>query len=387
MLFSIILFMFCLSSIFFHGLAIFAARRFFSKKNGSQSINYPPITLLKPVAGLDEHAYRNFASFCEQSYPEYQIIFGVTDSNDLAIPVIQQIIADYPHLDIQLLISPKNSALNPKVGNLMAMQPYIKHSLIIISDSDISVDKTYLSQMVTPMLNDPNIGAVTCLYRSSGRGLFNILESIETATDYVPGILTGDLLTGPKWTLGCSVLLSTTALEAIGGFQAIQHHIGEDCLLGKLLVNHGYPIALAQCIIHHGLQPSRFLDYVRRKNRWNKGILTYYKAAYWGCIFMFAPILSVLFLKMVTGSLMLQLAIVCSWVTRLAMGWIVGVRYLNDPVTKRFFVLLPFYDGLNVLLWCYSFMSKKIYWRKTYFNVNKEGILAPVRNATDGFSV
>lgn len=370
---------FCISSILFHCLALLAARRFFSKPTLIKVLNAPPISILKPVAGLDKESYRNFASFCEQNYNQYQIIFGVTENKDPAIPMIQQIIEDYPHLDILLVISEKNNALNPKISNLLGMQPYIKHSLILISDSDIHVDAEYLTEMVTPLMKNPKVGAVTSIYRSSGHGFFNILESIETSTDYIPGILTGALLTGPKWTLGCSILLAQTTLESIGGFQVIQDHIGEDCLLGKLLVDQGYSIALTRCIIYHYLQPNSFLDYIHRKNRWNKGILTYYKVAYCGCLFTFAPtISSFTFFFPMEHSISLLILTISAWFTRLSMGWIIGVNYLKDSTTKRFFPLIPLYDSLNIFLWFYGFISKKIYWRHVSFKIGKKGQLTPL---------
>jgi len=164
----------------FYFLAIYSSGLYFrqSRNRSGKNLDFtPPISNLKPVRGLDPDAYENFASFCRQDYPEYELIFCATDQTDSSVPVIQKLMRDFPQRTIRLLYSAGYTAINDKVAKLRLMEREAQHEYLVINDSDVRVDSEYLRRVVEP-LRDPKVGGVTCFYVSSREGSF--AEKLQT---------------------------------------------------------------------------------------------------------------------------------------------------------------------------------------------------------------
>src|SRR3974390_493466 len=158
----------------YYSIAIFSGWRFFARRQGATAAKpgyTPPVSILKPVRGLDPDAYENFASFCCQDYPEYEIVFCVTDHSDPVLPVIEQLIADFPAQTIRVLYGSGRDATNDKVAKLARMTKEAKYETLVINDSDVRAERDYLRQVVAP-LADPRVGAVTCFYAPPDDGSF-----------------------------------------------------------------------------------------------------------------------------------------------------------------------------------------------------------------------
>ena len=127
-------------------IAIFAAVRFFCIAASCAFDFLPPVSILKPIRGLDREAYENYASFCRQDYPEFEILFCVTDEQDPAIPVIEQIIRDFPTRPIRLLIGSEPLGASDKVNKLCRMVREARNDILIVSDSDVRVEPGFLAR-------------------------------------------------------------------------------------------------------------------------------------------------------------------------------------------------------------------------------------------------
>ena len=209
-----------LSATCFYCYAIYAMIAFFGRPHPIERNFHPPISILKPVCGLDSDAYENFASFCYQDYPDYQVIFAVRDQHDPVVEIVQKIIEDFPNIDIQLVISDRTIGTNPKVNNLANAAAAAKHNILLTADSDIHVGADYLQRVIQP-LRDPRVGVVTCLYRLSVQGWVSMFEALGTATYFHASVLVAKNLQGVKSAFGSTIVLQKAALEAIGGFAAI----------------------------------------------------------------------------------------------------------------------------------------------------------------------
>ncbi len=175
--------------------------RVFARPTTVDAHFHPPVTILKPICGLDSDAYENLASFCRQEYLTYQIIFGVQDFSDPSIEVVRQIIHDFPEVDIQLVISDRVIGTNLKVSNLANAAVEAKYDILLLADSDIQVQPDYLQQVVQP-LKDAVVGVVTCMYRSQTQGWVSAFEAIGISTEFLPSVLVARKLEGMAFAMG-----------------------------------------------------------------------------------------------------------------------------------------------------------------------------------------
>src|SRR5262249_57491296 len=175
-----------LAACIFYLFSMLAAVRFFGEKNAAQSSELQPVSILIPLCGADEGAYESYAAFCRQDYPAYQIVFGTRDPLDPAIPIVHRLITDFPEQDIALMVCANTVGANPKVSNLHNMLACVKYEWIVIVDSDIRVDPTYLRHIM-PFLADQRIGLVTCLYRAAQAPTWAAsLEAIRLTPSLIP---------------------------------------------------------------------------------------------------------------------------------------------------------------------------------------------------------
>src|SRR5271163_2063456 len=177
-----------LASFAYYVVAIVAALRFLRSRDAAPlpSDFAPPVSILKPIYGLDRETY---ASFCTQDYPEYEILFCVSDEHDPAIPVIAKLASDFPQRRINLLIGSEPLGVSDKVNKLCRLAREARHEILAISDSDVRVEPDYLRAIAAPF-RDPTVGAVTCLYRGLTDGsLAANLEAIGNSTDFAAGVL------------------------------------------------------------------------------------------------------------------------------------------------------------------------------------------------------
>ena len=189
----------------YYVLVLYSSWLFFRRsKNGtSRDLDFtPPVSNLKPVRGLDPEAYENFASYCRQDYPDYELIFCVGDENDASVPILQKLMRDFPECQIRILYGSGRNAINDKVAKLVRMVNEARNEVLVINDSDVRVEPNYLRTVVAP-LRDPKVGGVTCLYVSTQDKTFTQhLQSVGMISDFYPGILVARQLDGIKFDLG-----------------------------------------------------------------------------------------------------------------------------------------------------------------------------------------
>jgi ceramide glucosyltransferase len=239
---------FCLSAVLFYTYGVYTAIAFLRDSPPINPKFHPPVTILKPLCGVDKGTYTNLASFCQQNYPQYQIIFGVRSSTDPSIEVVEKLIQQFPEIDISLVVKDHILGANLKISNLANAVTAAKHDILVIADSDILIGSDYLQTVIQP-LKDEKVGVVTCLYRSTAQGIATILEAICTATDFQPGILVSKQLEGIKFALGSTIVIRKTTLAKIGGFAAVADYLADDYQLGYLPTQAGDKVVLSSYIV------------------------------------------------------------------------------------------------------------------------------------------
>jgi ceramide glucosyltransferase len=369
------LFLLSLSSILYYCYSIYAVIDFFSHPIEIDNNFHPPISILKPICGVDWELYENLISFCQQDYPKYQIIFSVRDSKDPSIEIIKKIIDRLPDLDLSLVIRDRTIGTNLKVSNLANAEVEAKYSILLISDSDIRVKSDYLKQIVQPMC-DSKVGVVTCLYNSLVKGWVAAFEALDISTQFHSRVLTARKLEGVKFALGSTIVIRKTVLEEIGGFLSIADYLADDFQLGNLPAQKGYKVVLSNYIVEHILANVTIHDFLQRQIRWAKVIRVERFWGYLGLIFTQGTTIGLLFWLATLGSRLGWFVLLVIWSMRLLMAWILGIRSLKDPVAKKFFWLVPFRDLVSFAIWFYSLVGNKIEWRGRKFKLVESGKLA-----------
>jgi ceramide glucosyltransferase len=365
---------FCLSAVLFYGYGIYAAIAFLRSPAAVHPDFHPPVTILKPLCGVEAQTYENLASFCQQHYPQYQIVFSVRDRTDPSIEVVQKLMGEFPEIDMNLVVCDRLIGANLKVSNLANAVTTAKHDILVIADSDIRVGTDYLKRIIQPFQGE-NIGVVTCLYRSAATGIAAILEAIGTATDFQPSVLVSQQLEGVKFAFGSTIAIRKVALEKIGGFAAIADYLADDFQLGYLPAQIGYKVVISDYIVEHILAHSSLLDSINRQIRWARCIRVSRPGGYLGLIFTFGTIASLIFFTTHGASIFAWSVLTITWMMRWLMGWVVGVIVLNDQVTKKYFWLMPLWDLVHFTIWCYGFVGQRIEWRGQQFQLISGGKL------------
>lgn len=366
-----------LGAIWFYSFAILAAIDRVRQPESVDPEFHPPVTILKPACQLDAAAYDSLASFCQQNYPCYQVVFAVQEAGDPSIEVIQKLIERFPDVEIQLVVDDRAIGLNPKVNNLANAAIRATHDIWVVADSDIRVGNDYLQRIVQP-LSDPAVAVVTCPYRSVTRGWVATLEAIGTATDFHAGVLVARKLEGVSFGLGATIVIRQSVLQAVGGFAAIANYLADDYQLGHLPAKAGYGVVLSDYVVEHVLAASAWYDSLQRQLRWARGTRASRPWSYLGLILTHGTVTSLLLLIATGGSLLGWFALGITWSMRLIMGWIVGAWSLKDASVQQFWWLIPLRDLISTGIWLGGFIGNQIQWREKRFQLAKSGELMPV---------
>jgi ceramide glucosyltransferase len=371
-----------LSPFAFYLLVLYSARRFFGKRPAEPPADFtPPLSVLKPVRGLDRDAYKNFASFCTQNYPaEYEILFCVPEEDDPAVPVIRQIIQDFPDRQIRLFFGFEPLGTNLKVNKLVRMVKEARHDILVVSDSDIWVEPYYLTS-VARLFRDPEVGAVTCPYRGwAGNSFASELEVMGNSTEFQPGVLVAWLLEGVKFTLGATMAVRRKALEDIGGFESLADHYSDDFETGNRIAAKGWKVELNRWPIVTVFPKQTLAECFRHQVRWALTTRHSRPAGHIGLGLTFGLPWSIA-AALVAPSWPVAAAYLGAYVVlRFAVAWQVGVVGLQDNVLKRNLWWLPARDVFGLIVWVSSFFKRRIIWRGSPYYVRNQRLVPAGRS-------
>ncbi|MGD1022249.1 MAG: bacteriohopanetetrol glucosamine biosynthesis glycosyltransferase HpnI [Candidatus Sulfotelmatobacter sp.] len=368
------------SSSLYYLLCLWSAFRFLSGRSRASypTPAQPPISILKPLKGIDPEIYESFRSHCLQDYPEYEIIFGVNDPKDPAVTSVKALQREFPDRRIQIVVSAETLGANSKVSNLAQMLREARYDYLIVNDSDIRVESDYLRRVTAP-LADPKVGMVTCLYRGvAGATLGSRLESLGISTDFCAGVLAAlQLEGGIRFGLGSTLAFRRADLEKIGGFHSIVDHLADDYELGKRLADLGLAVKLSDVVVETFLPPYRLRDFFAHQIRWARGVRDARAVGYFGLIFTFGLLWALLDVASSKGALWSWTALACTLFLRLAVALVVGWSVLRDRQVLEYAWLIPLRDLVAVIVWIMSLGGHTVTWRGDRFTL-KDGKLTRV---------
>lgn len=365
----------CVSSSIYYLICLWSAFVFLRERGVAPALSpasgpLPPVSILKPLKGTDPDIYKSFRSHCLQDYPEYEIVFGVSDPDDPAVTSVQQLQREFPHRRIRLVVCSNKLGANVKVSNLEQMLPAAHYQHLLVNDSDIHVENDYLRRVVAP-LADLHVGMVTCLYRGVAASTFGSqLESLGISTDFCAGVLVARQLEGGlRFGLGSTLAFRRTELERIGGFRSIVDFLADDYELGRRIADLGLQVVLADTVVETHLPAYDLRGFWAHQLRWARGVRDSRAGGYLGLVSTYGlmwGLLTVLASGAAPWSWVVLAAII---VLRLAVALSVGLGVLRDRRLLRHLWLLPVRDLVAVVVWVASLAGHTVTWRGDRFEL------------------
>jgi len=329
-----------------------------------------PISVLKPLAGVDDGLESNLRTFFEQDYPAFEILFAVRSDSDPAIKVVESLRAQYPGVPSRLIVTGEPPYPNAKVYSLDRMLTAARHDLIVMSDSDIRVTRDMLA-VIAAEFQDPALGLATCPYRAlPGRSFWNTLEAIGLNTEFIGGVLVARMLDGMKFARGPTIAARRATLNGIGGFDAVKDFLAEDFVMGKLASERGDGVILSSYVIEHRIGAQKLGANLKHRLRWNRSTRRSRPAGYVGQLFINPLPLALLLWLVQPGWWPLVLATV---LLRAAAASVTAGYVLHDRLTARLFWLVPVQDLLSFAMWAAGFFGNTILWRGRKYYLRADG--------------
>ena len=368
-----------LCGIAFCLVSMWSARRFRQWVSRQTPTGFAPaVSILKPVKGADADSYDAFRSHCVQDYSsEYQIIFGVNDNADPAIPLVQKLIAEFPARDIRLVVCSEVFGTNRKISNLMHLLREAKYDYVLVNDGDICVSRDYLIS-VMGRFSSPTLGMVTCLYRGRPSNTFGSrLEALGISTDFAAGVLTAWFMEGGlRFGLGSTLAMNRSALDKIGGFEAVVEYLADDYQLGKRIAESGFKVELAPVVVETSVPPYSFGRFWEHQIRWARTMRVSRPGGYAGLALTHPLAWSILLVSVSPDVWWSWILLIAAFAARAASAFSTGWLTLRDRFLFRDFWLLPLRDLLALATWIWSYAGNSITWRGEHFRLEAGRMLA-----------
>lgn len=371
--------------VFFDFLAYLGTRKLLRKSSvpSGDETSWPSLLMIKPVKGVDPGAEQNFLSFVHQEYPRYNILFVVGDPADPVVSLIEGLVQKYPSI-VRLKIVTEHSGSNRKMNNVSRAFQGEDADLVLLNDSDIRVDPSYLKTIVSPMMSDPSIGMVTCFQRGTPTGSWSSrLASLMLNTEAIPQALVAYLLFPIDFAFGPTMLIRRHVLDAVGGFSSLIDVLADDYHLGQKVVRAGYRIFLSSYMVDVQIADESFGALMQHEMRW---VRTYRNCRPVGYAFsiLTRPFVFLLLAALLGGMLFQPIlwgtAIILYLMHFAALGAITADP-LGRPFRKEDILLFPAREILSLVLYLGSFGST-IVWRGHPYKIRRDGTLLVLEDAS-----
>jgi ceramide glucosyltransferase len=364
---------FAVASMAYSLISAFATRRIFSAAPPNREA-LPPVTILKPLYGADPETYECLRSFCEQAYPQFQVVFGVCDPQDPAVAVVHRLQKEFPSRDLALAADRKEHGSNRKVNNLINMMAHARHDYLVVSDSDVKVDRDYLTKLIPPLL-DAGVGIVTCRYRGVPRpGIWSLLGSMYINEWFMPSVRVAALLGYRTFAFGATIGMRRETLARIGGFNSVSNQLADDYRLAELTRQLGLRTVLSPVVVDTLVQDCTAADLVAHELRWRRTIRNLNPYGYVFSVVTLGLPVTALQLLLTQGAA--PAAAIFS-ATAVASA-LIHFNARRPGTSTAVLLLVPIRDLLHVGLWIWSFATRHVQWGDDHYEVSRDGAAQPI---------
>ncbi len=355
----------------------FARRRRWFVRRGMDY--FPFLSLLKPLHGDEPDLESRLEGFFEQDYPGYEILFCARDHADAGLRLARRVALRYPHVPVQFLTTGEPAYTNAKVSSLELMSLAAESNILVISDSDVRVSRSYLREVAAPFA-DAKVGLVTCLYRGVAdvKSLWSRLEATAMSVEMAAGVLAAEWIEGMQFALGPTMAVRRSCVEEIGGFGMLGRYCADDFVLGNRIAANGHKVVLSHHVIDHVVLNEGFWESIQHQIRWMKSTRFSRPKGHLGTALTFSAPFGLLVWAMAMSLGMPQVgfaALAWSIVTRMLLAAMVGGAVVHEGNLLRTLVLYPLRDLMGFGFWAGSYVSNKILWRGEIFELLRDGVM------------
>ncbi len=340
----------------------------------------PPVTVFKPVHGMEARLEENLESFFRQDYPAFEVVLGARTASDEGLQVAERVRQRHPTIKSQVVVSGPPAWPNAKVFSLSRMIPLSTNDYFVTSDSDVQVSPRFLRDVI-PTLLDKKIGLITCPYRGLPAGDFwSTLEALGMSVEMPSGVMVAEMLEGIRFALGPAVALRRDTLDKIGGIAITADYYSDDFVLGNLVWAAGYKVIFSHHIVEHVLTPRSLLRTLGDQLRWMKSTRFSRPLGHVGTGLTYSMPFGVLgfVAGALTGHFGLGVGLfIAAFLNRVVQSAAVGWRVIGDRRDLYLAWLYPLRDFLGFLTWLGSFSSRNFYWRGERYKFSKGGRIIP----------
>jgi len=359
-------------------IALFSSWRYFGRpRTATEATFTPPVSILKPIRGLDKDAYENLASFCRLDYPEYEIVCCVDPDDQAVLAVLAKLTRNFPACNIRILYGSGRQATNDKVAKLARLVDDAAYEYVVISDSDVRVRPDYIRQVIAP-LRDPKVGATTCMYVPTDvTTVTDRLQTIGMMSDFYAGVLVDWQLEGIKFALGPTIGTTRSRLNGFGGYAELENRPADDLLVGRLIAAQGCEVVLLRYAIETVCDYGSFRELLHKRLRWVVVMRHMRRWGHVGLAFTQGLPLALLAVAIHPTRSVGMAYLGIYFILRCAMAWVIGIRGLGQRFLWRDLPLIPVWDAIACGIWLTSFGRSSIRWRGADYYI-RQGCLVPV---------
>jgi ceramide glucosyltransferase len=362
-----------LAPLVYYCLAIVSALDFFrraKKSPSSEPSRLPPISILKPVRGVDREVYENFVSMCELDYPEYEIVFGIAEVDDPVIRLIDRLRQKFPDRSIRLVTGIEQLGACRKTNSLCRLVKEARYDLLVMNDSDVRVEKNYLKDVVAGFI-DSHVGVVTALFRSNaGRGFIEKLDALGLPAESAASMLVQRKFAHVDFAYGWTMATTKKHLAEIGGFEAMVNLHSDDFTLGHEVAKRGYRIELMRNPVWMVFPEEGLKQFLKHELRWSVQSKNLRPKGYLGMFFTLGLAWCLVVALLAPTWKIVGAYFLAYLLLRLALAWTVGVWGLQDLLVKRNLWLVPMRDLVSLCVYAASFVTNTVEWRDSHFRVH-----------------
>ncbi len=362
-------------------LCVLAVRRFVAPSSSEKHFfsRWPPVTILKPICGLEKNQKVGLRSACIQDYPEYQVVYSVQDPHDPAVPLLEEIQQEFGSDRVSIVVDDRQVGPNKKINNLLGALAYARHHILVVCDSDVRLRPDYLKAIVAP-LSDPGVGCVCTLYKATcADRWFEKMELLTLNADFIPSLIFAQITGASQFCLGSSLALRRSSLEEMGGLESLADYLVEDYEFGRRLWVSGKKVSIVPYFVEIVVNLKDPSEWWHHQVLWDQKTCAARPKGFFATVITRSIPFAFLFAASRAGDPAGLTVLGVALAVRLATAGMILRRGIRDTEGVRYLSLLPLRDLAALVSWFLALTKKTVIWRGTEFILTRKGRLIRLR--------